>query len=189
MAGLRGDIAVAKQGALVDVGIEFGLAGGVLEVARPAHEIRHRARRAVAIECLDMQAAGAEIARHLGQRRGGGLAEQTVWRFVAIDRPADKVMRTGIAHFDDQSRHDGRSIDEGGRPLLRQRGLYAEGGGDGQAKLQHVKASACRRGNPTVADTRKPTGLRAYFANRPWSFPPSAPWSAPSPNSGAGCRR
>src|ERR1700681_1969113 len=188
MAGLRGDIAVTKQRALVDVGIKFRLARGVVEVARPAHEIRNCARRAIAVEHLDDEAIGRDVLRDPGKGCGGGPRKQAARRFVAVNRPADEIVRTGITHLDDQPRHDGGGIDEGGGPLLRQRGLRAEGGGEGQAKFQHVKASACQSGGST-ADTRTPTVPRAYFANRPSSFLPSAPWSAPSPNSGAGCRR
>ena len=128
MAGPRGDIAVAKQRPLVDVGIKLRLAGGVVEIARPAHEIRYRARRAIAVERLDDEAIGRDVLRDPGKGRGGGLRQQAARRFVAVDRPADEIVRTGIAHLDDQPRHDGRGVDEGGGPLLCQRGLRAEGG-------------------------------------------------------------
>src|SRR5580698_10164860 len=106
MPGSRGDIAIAKQSAFVDVGLKLGFTGSVADIARPAHEIRHRARRSIAIEYLDAQTAWRKIARHLGKRRGGRLREQAAWCLIALDRPADKIARAGIAHIDDKPRHD-----------------------------------------------------------------------------------
>ena len=115
MAGMRGDIAVAEQRALVDVRIELGFHLLVFEVARPAHEIRNGARRPVAVEDFGHQTLRLDIGRDRGQSVGGGARQQTMRRLVTIDRPADEIMRARITHLDDQPGHDGRRIDEGSR--------------------------------------------------------------------------
>ena len=152
-------------------GIKLGFARGVVEVARPAHEIRNRARRAIAVEHLDDEAVGRDGPSATSARAlAAALCEQTARRFVAIDRPADKVVRSGIAHPRRSAparrwRH--RRTGGGGAP----RGpiLFASARGlrfcrerrrpRGQTKgaSVHVK----RQFHPT-ADTRTPTGPRAY---------------------------
>ena len=74
MAGAIGDIAEPEQVAFVDVGIVLGLALDIGEVARPAHEMRDRAHRPVAIEHLEAKPARREIALHGGERRRGCAA-------------------------------------------------------------------------------------------------------------------
>ena len=79
MAGTRRNIAVAEQRALVDVGIELGLRRRIVEIVRPAHEIRHRARRPIAVEHLDHEtvvrdvlatSASASAAGRVSRQRG-----------------------------------------------------------------------------------------------------------------------
>ena len=113
MAGARRDIAVAKQRALVDLRIELGLHLHVAEVARPAHEMRHRPLRPVAVEHLDGQPARLEIGHHLRQRRGGLPGQIADRLVVAVDRLADEIVRGGVARLDQQARRDGGRIDEG----------------------------------------------------------------------------
>src|SRR4051794_14180552 len=57
MAGSRRNVAEPEKLALVDRRIELGLAPHIGEVARPAHEMRDRARRPVAIEHLEAEPA------------------------------------------------------------------------------------------------------------------------------------
>ena len=114
MARTRRDIAVAEQHALIDLGIKFALADRVVEIVRPAHEIGDGARRPIAIERLEHETLRGEVAGHLRQRFGGGLGQEATRRFIAVDRPADEIVRAGIARVHDQPGHDGGGIDEGG---------------------------------------------------------------------------
>src|SRR5262249_14411314 len=102
MAGVRGDITVPKQRALVDVRVKFGLGPLVSRIAAPATESRTSARGPIAIEPLDAQAGSREIARNFGQCICSRLGEQTTRRAVTVDRPTDKIVRAGIADVGDQ---------------------------------------------------------------------------------------
>ena len=145
MARLGGDIAVAEQRALVHVGIELGLHFLVFEIARPAHEIRHRSRRPVAVEHLDDETARSEIARHIGKRVGGRPRQQTMGRLIAVDRPADEIVRSGIAHLDDEPGHHGRGIDESGGALLRPGALLGRASADDTHREAHAISAAIQR--------------------------------------------
>src|SRR5262249_10101841 len=57
MTGALGDVAVAEQGALVDVRIELGLALDVVDALRPAHEMGDRALRPIAVERFEREPA------------------------------------------------------------------------------------------------------------------------------------
>ena len=122
MAGARGDIAVAEQVALVDLRIVLGLASFIAQIARPAHEMRHRPHRPVAVERLDREPLRLEIARHLRPARPrppGQIADRLL---VAVDRPADEIVGAEIAQVDHEVGHHGGSIDEARRPRrLRER--------------------------------------------------------------------
>src|SRR5262249_60658410 len=118
MAGSRGDVAIPKQGALIDVRINLRFGGLIPRIARPAHEMATGARRPITIESFDHQAARREIARNFRQCIGGRLGEQTTWRAVTVDRPTDKVVKTRIANIGKQSWDNAPSIDEH-RPVLR----------------------------------------------------------------------
>ena len=102
MAGALGDVAVAEQLALVDVGIEFGLAREVGQILRPTHEVRDGARRPIAIEHLQHEAAASrDRARH----RPAHPPPR-----ASAGRPAARSPRSGgrrncarrIAHLDDR---------------------------------------------------------------------------------------
>src|SRR5271157_3769466 len=112
MAGPRGDVAVPKQRALVDVRIKLRFDGLVSRIAGPAHKIGNCARWPIAIEHLDYQAASREIARNFGQCVCSGLGEQATRRTVTVDRSTDKIVRTCIADVGDQAWNDGSRIDE-----------------------------------------------------------------------------
>lgn len=127
MAGSRGDIAAAKQDPLINVGIELRLAGGIADIARPTREHGDGANGPIAVEDFKRQPARGEIARHLGERAGRGLRQQAARRLVTVDRAADKIVRAGITHIDDEARHQRGGVDELRRPLLRRRGLGADG--------------------------------------------------------------
>jgi hypothetical protein len=68
MAGAFRDIAFLEQVALVDVRIEFALAVHVVDPLRPAHEMRHRALRAVAVKHLQPQSARRQVTLHRDKR-------------------------------------------------------------------------------------------------------------------------
>jgi hypothetical protein len=121
MAGAVRDIAEPEQVALVDVGIEIGLALHVLDVARPAHEVRHRALRPVAVEHLDGQPARFEIGDHQRQRRGGRPRQVTQRLLVAVDLGADEVVRGGIARIDKNAGRGGCGVDK----AVRTRRVFA----------------------------------------------------------------
>ena len=59
-----------------------------------------------------------EVARDLGERAGGLAGEQTMRRFVTVDRAAGEIMRSGVTHLDDQPRHHCCGVDEVGGALL-----------------------------------------------------------------------
>ena len=148
MAGTRGDIAVAKQRALVDIGIKFGFRRLIAQVTRPAHEILNRADRPVAVEHFDEETRG-EVARDFGERGGGRAREQAMRRLIAVDRPADEIVRTGIAHLDDQSRHHRRGIDERSGAIL--------GGGLSGQDRQHCRDERIANSYCGHADTHWPS--------------------------------
>src|SRR5262249_59859773 len=67
MARTLGNVALLEQVALVDVGIELGLAAHVGNVARPAYEMFDRAGRTIAVEYLEDLPAAAGVARNRGE--------------------------------------------------------------------------------------------------------------------------
>src|SRR5690606_18747856 len=84
MARARRDIALAKQSALGNMRIEFGL-GAVLGIARPAHEMPDAARRAIAVEHLQPEPARTEIALHRRERCRGLTGQHADRSLIAID--------------------------------------------------------------------------------------------------------
>src|SRR5262245_15814400 len=99
MAGAIGDIALLEQVALVHVGIEFALALHIVDSLRPAHELRDRALRPVAIEYFEAKAARRQIALDRGQRVGGRSRQQTTRMLVAVDSFTHEVVAAEIAQF------------------------------------------------------------------------------------------
>ena len=80
--------------------------------------MRDRPHRPVAVEHLDRQPARLEIGHHLRQRRRGRPGQIADRLLVAVDRPADEIVRAGIAHLDDEARRNARGVDEAVRALL-----------------------------------------------------------------------
>src|SRR5580704_3210080 len=99
MSRMRGDIAVAKQSALVDISVELRARRLVIDVARPADEIRHRLRRPVTVERLDDETARRQIARHGGERLRRLPRQQATPSLVTVDRPRGEIMRSRVAHL------------------------------------------------------------------------------------------
>src|SRR5712671_2836114 len=112
MAGVRRDIAEVEQIALVDGGIELRLALHVGEVARPAHEMRDRARWPIAIEHFEPETLRRELALRGRERNRGLPCQKTARRLVAVDPGADEVVVSEIAHVDDELLNYGRRIDK-----------------------------------------------------------------------------
>ncbi len=104
-------------------GIKLRFGRLIVEVARPADEICHRAHRPVAVENLDTQPAWRHVTCNVGKGIRGLTGEQTMRRLIAVDRPAGEIMRSGIAHLDDQPRHHRCRIDERRRPILGEQAL------------------------------------------------------------------
>src|SRR5262245_3940065 len=122
MTGALGDIAELEQVALVDLGIEFGLAPRVAEVARPAHEMGNRTDRPITVEHLEAEITAGEVALDTGERIGGAPRQQAAWLLVTRNPVADEIVGPEIAHVDHESRNHGGSIDEVFMlPLLGQR--------------------------------------------------------------------
>jgi len=68
MTGAVGNIAFLEQLALVHVGVEVAFALDVVDPLRPAHELRDRALRPVAIEDFEAESARRQIALDRSQR-------------------------------------------------------------------------------------------------------------------------
>src|SRR5271154_622532 len=117
MAGTRGDITVAEQRALVDTGIKLRFAGSGVEIARPADKIHHRTDRPVAVKRFYDEPARSDIARHIGDRSGGGWGQEAPGLLVARERRAEEIRRTGIAEVGTEPRHDGSGVDECSGPF------------------------------------------------------------------------
>src|SRR5262249_54358477 len=86
MAGALGNIALLEQVALVRVRVEFTLALDVVDPLRPAHELRDRALRPVAIEHFEAKSARRQIALDRGPPRDALVspaADATISRIVA----------------------------------------------------------------------------------------------------------
>ncbi len=146
MAGAGGEVAQPEQVALVEVGIELGLAFLVVNVLRPAHEMGDRARRPVAIEHLEAEPAGREVALDRGQRVRRRRRQQAARTLVAVDPGTDEVVVAEIAHVDDQPVHHGGGIDEArGQRHLRTGGRRRRheqrergGGGEMHGRIGHA---------------------------------------------------
>jgi len=95
MAGNRRDVN-AKQLRLVEVRIMRSLGALVGEVIRPAHEMRHRACRPVAVEHAQAQMAFAQRGVHPRQCLGGFALQPAARRLVAVDRRTDEVVAARI---------------------------------------------------------------------------------------------
>ena len=93
---------LAAQLRLVELGIVGRLGAGVGGVIHPAHEMRHRPRRPVAIEDLQAHVAAAQRRLHTRQRVGRLLLQVATRRFIAIHRRADEVV---VAEVLDVLRH------------------------------------------------------------------------------------
>ncbi len=128
MSGARRDVAELEQVALVDIGIELGLALHVVDPLRPAHEMGDRAHRPVAVEHLEPHAVRREAALDRGERIGGLRGQQATRPLVAVDALADEIVVAEIAHLDDETLDHGGGIDEArGQQPLRAHATAAAG--------------------------------------------------------------
>src|SRR5262245_26170887 len=111
MAGAIGDIAVLEQVALVHIGVEFALALHIVDSLRPAHELRDRALRPVAIEYFEAKPLRRQIALDRGQRVGRRSRQEAARTLVAVDSFTHEVVAAEIAHVDEEPIHHGGGID------------------------------------------------------------------------------
>lgn len=150
MAGARGNVAVAKQVALVHLGIVLRLARNVGEVARPAHEMRDGAYGTVAVERLQAEADERELSLHIGERGGSVAREQAERRLIAFDAAADEIAAAVVADLELESRYRLRRVDEPRMAALCLRnGSGQRDGQDGEKKAQlrlSVRPGGRRRG-------------------------------------------
>src|SRR5205814_9284954 len=89
-------------------------------IPAPRKKIRDGALRPVAIPDDQRELFLAQFFLHARQRIGGGYAEDAFGGEIALDRPADKVVRTGIADVLHDRRIDVAQIDETPRQGARQ---------------------------------------------------------------------
>src|SRR5205823_10067768 len=89
----------------------------VPDVPRPAHEMRHRLCRPIAVEHLEAEPGRCKIALHLGERVRGLADEQADRPLIAIDAHTDEILLARITHLDDEAGHDLRGVDENGGTL------------------------------------------------------------------------
>src|SRR5262249_21966427 len=127
VAGALGDVAQAEQIALVDIGIVLGPALRIGKVTRPAHEMRDRPGRPVAIEHLEAETTCSNLPLHPGECRRRLPRHETPRLFVAVDPPSDEIIDAEITHVDDKPVDHARGIDELGwhRPRARRKRHHA----------------------------------------------------------------
>jgi hypothetical protein len=94
-----------------------------LSTSRPAHEVRDRARRPVAVEHLEAETLRREIGLYAHQRLRRRPRQQAARGLVAVDARADEIIVAEVAHVDDQPRDHAGGVDKARGHLLRRRGL------------------------------------------------------------------
>jgi len=119
MPGARCDVAVPEQGSLVDVGLKFRLAALVGDIPSPAHEMRDRSLRPVAVENFQPQAVRRQIVLHFDERHRGLPCQETKRGLVAVDTTSDEIMLAEVAHLHMQTGNRRARINEGRMTGLR----------------------------------------------------------------------
>jgi len=174
VAGHRGYV-VAEQFALVQRRIVRGLGALVVRVVRPAHEMRDRPRRAIAIVDAQAQVALAQVGIHPCQGLGGIALEPAAWRLVAIHRRADEVVAAPVGDLLGQVRHQAADVHHPGL-LHRGRGGHTRRSlgprrrrRQAQDQSQHRQERAeCRSGDACTGNPRQAGGRDGVHGTSSW---------------------
>jgi hypothetical protein len=129
MAGPARNIAISEQVAFVQTGIELGFVFDVGEVVCPAHEMRDRLCRPVAVEDLETKPARCEIAFDRGKCDSRRARQEASRRLIAVDPGADEIVAAEIAHLDHEPGHRSCGVNKSG-------GLRR---GSGRAEQRHQR--------------------------------------------------
>ena len=129
VAGDRGDV-FAEQRLFVEIGIVARLGLLVLQVAGPAHEMRHRTRRPVAVEQLQAESFLAQRRFHALQGLGRRFAQETAGSQVAVDANSDEIIGAGIADVFGDIRDQRADVHQAGLGECGRIGDYRCGCGD-----------------------------------------------------------
>src|SRR5215208_2530095 len=189
VAGAMRDVAVHERAPLVDPRVELALHLLVARVTGPAIEVRDRARGPVAVVDLQPVAAGLQAALGTVQRAGGAAGEDADRLAVAVDPPADEVVRRRVAHV-----LDDRGIHLVERDELRRSDRERHQGRDHAVSSARAKSSASngRRSSSCspipISLTGMPSSLAIASAMPPLAVPSSLVSTIPvtptaSPNS------
>src|SRR6266404_844760 len=106
MAGMFGDIAQPEQIGLVEGRDIPPLRWRLPAVVRPHHHILHRAHRAVAIQHFQRKLLWRELLLDVFQRQCNAALHQAFGGLVTPQRPADKIIRPGVADILNDGRID-----------------------------------------------------------------------------------
>jgi len=125
MAGVHRDIAEPEQILFAKDRVVAPRGGGFLAVPRPCHHVGDRALWPVTVEHLQRQLLRRQQVLDPPQRHGDLSLHDAFGRLIACERPADEIVRAGIADVLDDGRVDIAQIDETTRQALRARGHRA----------------------------------------------------------------
>jgi hypothetical protein len=121
MAGVLGDIAEPKQVFLAERRIIPPLGGRLPAVLRPNDHVVHRASRPVAIEHFQGQPLRQKRLLDAFQRQSHLPLDHAFGRLITGERPADEIIRSGIADVLDDGWINVAQIDKTAGQGLRPR--------------------------------------------------------------------
>src|SRR5467141_3193160 len=106
MPGMLGDITQPEQIGFAECRIVALPRRRFLAIARPRHHVGHRAGWTVAIQHFQRQFLRRQLLLDALQRQSDGTLHHAFARLVTSERPADEIIRAGVADVLDDGRID-----------------------------------------------------------------------------------